>query len=165
MTVKVAEVARIATPEGVFGRLHDRLGLSLPPALEGESSFATLKAAIDDVGKFLLDQGYYRDHVAFRFDVTTEHQGRRIEQPESAFLETLEKEGVAHALFEMGYPVILPSAVYLFHSLGEAQHHSSRTMEALFGRVGVGARETHDFDPIGYPSDMVVELWEISKKP
>ena len=151
--------------EKFFSRLHDHLGLTLPPAIDDESSFSTLKAAIDDVGKFLLDQGYYRDHVAFRFDVATEHQGRTIDQPESAFLDTLEEEGVAHALFEMGYPVILPSAVYLFHSLGEAQHHSSRTMEGLFDRVGVGARETHDFDPIGYPSDMVVELWEISKKP
>jgi len=151
--------------EKFFGRLKDHLGLSLPAELVDESSFSTLKAAIDDVGEFLLEQGYYRDHVAFRFDVVTEHQGRKIDQPESAFLETLEEEGVAHALFEMGYPVILPSAVYLFHSLGEAQHHSSLTMEGLFDRVGVSARETRDFDPIGYPSDMVVELWEISKKP
>ena len=64
----------------------------------------------------------------------------------------------------MGHPVILPSAVYLYHTLGEAQHHSSRTIEELFDRVGHEARETDDFDPIGYPSDRVVELWEIRKK-
>ncbi|MEM8681700.1 MAG: hypothetical protein AAGF97_20315, partial [Planctomycetota bacterium] len=66
-----------------------------------------------------------------------------------------------YALYEMGYPVILPSAVYLYHTVGEAQHHSSRTIEELFDRVGIEARETDDFDPIGYPSDRVVELWEI----
>ena len=61
----------------------------------------------------------------------------------------------------MGYPIILPSAVYLYHTMGEAQHHSSRTIEELFDRIGYEARETDDFDPIGYPSDMVIELWEI----
>ena len=66
-----------------------------------------------------------------------------------------------YALYEMGYPVILPSAVYLYNTLGEAQHHSSRTIEELFGRVGFQARETDDFDPSGFPSDRVVELWEI----
>ena len=61
----------------------------------------------------------------------------------------------------MGYPIILPSAVYLYNTIGEAQHHSSRTIEELFARVGLTARETDDFDPTGFPSDRVVELWEI----
>jgi hypothetical protein len=61
----------------------------------------------------------------------------------------------------MGYPVILPSAVYLYQTIGEAQHHSSRTIEELFARVNCDARETNDFDPTEYPSDRVVELWEI----
>ena len=69
--------------------------------------------------------------------------------------------GVAHALYEMGYPAILPSAVYLYHTLGEAQHHSSRTIQDLFDQIGYDAWETEDFDPTDYPSDMVVELWQI----
>ena len=96
-------------------------------------------------------------------DVT--RQGKKLVQPQSRFLESLERDGEAYALYEMGYPAILPSAVYLFHTLGEAQHHSSRTIEELFDRVGLSARESADFDPTGYPSDMVVEFWEISKKP
>ncbi|MBI2404109.1 MAG: hypothetical protein HYV20_15505 [Gemmatimonadetes bacterium] len=64
----------------------------------------------------------------------------------------------------MSYPVILPSAVYLFNTIGEAQHHSSRALQELFQRVGCEAAETHDFDPTGYPADMVVELWEIRKR-
>jgi hypothetical protein len=59
--------------------------------------------------------------------------------------------------------VILPSAVHLFQTVGEAQHHSSRTLGELFERAGREAGETHDFDPSGFPSDRVVELWEIRK--
>lgn len=148
-----------------FARLADHLGLELPAGLEDEPSFAALKASIAKVGSFLKEQGYFRDHVAFRFDVAVEHKGRKLTQAESQFLERLRSEGAAaYGLFEMGYPVILPSAVYLFNTLGEAQHHSSRTMEELFDRVGYAASETEGFDPTGYPSDMVVELWEIRKK-
>ena len=75
----------------------------------------------------------------------------------------MQRNGVAYALYEMGYPVILPSAVYLYHTMGEAQHHSSRTIEELFALTGYEARETDDFDPIGHPSDRVIELWEIRK--
>ena len=78
-------------------------------------------------------------------------------------VQHLQRDHLAYALYEMGYPVILPSAVYLYHTIGEAQHHSSRTIENLFAEVGYDARETDDFDPIGYPSEMVVELWEIRK--
>ena len=63
----------------------------------------------------------------------------------------------------MGYPIILPSAVYLYQTIGEAQHHSSRTIEELFARCGCTASETDDFDPTGYPSELVVELWEIKE--
>ena len=63
----------------------------------------------------------------------------------------------------MGYPAILPSAVYLYNTMGEAQHHSSRTIEEIFDKIGYEARETDDFNPSDYPSDMVVELWEIRK--
>ena len=148
-----------------FESLETRLALKLPAAVEDAASFAALKTAIDRTGDFLLREGYYRDHVRFRFDVSTEYRGRRIDQPESDFLKDLNQNGTAYALFEMGYPVILPSAVYLFHTIGEAQHHSSRTMEELFRRSGLTAHETHDFDPIGYPSDMVVELWEVRRTP
>ncbi len=148
-----------------FGRIEGHLGLDLPSGLVDEASFATLRECIGKVGEFLNEQGYCRDHVAFRFDVDVTRQGKKLVQPQSRFLESLERDGEAYALYEMGYPAILPSAVYLFHTLGEAQHHSSRTIEELFDRVGLSARESADFDPTGYPSDMVVEFWEISKKP
>jgi hypothetical protein len=110
-----------------------------------------------------LTQGYLRDHFNFLFSLDMEHAGKRIFQKEKEFVTKLREEGCAYALYEMGYPIILPSAVYLYHTIGEAQHHSSRTIEELFDLIGYEARETDDFDPTGYPSDMVVELWEIKK--
>jgi hypothetical protein len=146
-----------------FSRLQAHLKLDLPEGLADEQAFAQLQAALDQVGAFLQMQGYLRDHFAFYFEVTTAHAGRRIEQTQADFLADLQQNGRAYALYEMGYPAILPSAVYLFQTIGEAQHHSSRTIEELFERVGYEARETDDFDPTGYPSNRVVELWEIRK--
>ena len=91
------------------------------------------------------------------------HNGQSVKQSQDQTLANLNDNGLANAIYEMGYPIILPSAVYLYHTLGEAQHHSSRTIEELFDRAGCEARETDDFDPIGYPSDRVVELWEIKR--
>tara|TARA_B100000315_G_C14578301_1_gene589098 strand:+ start:2302 stop:3144 length:843 start_codon:yes stop_codon:yes gene_type:complete len=147
-----------------FATLADRLGLDLPAGLDDQAGFEMLKAAIDSITTFLKQDGYFRDHGAFVFEVDVEHQGQRLGQPEAEFVDRLQTAGSAHALFEMGYPVILPSAVYLFATVGEAQHHSSRTVEELFARVGYVASETHDFDPSGYPPDMVVELWEVRKR-
>jgi hypothetical protein len=104
-----------------------------------------------------------RDHFEFLFTLDIEHAGRRIVQAESEFVGNLKSKGVAYALYEMQYPVILPSAVYLYRMIGEAQHHSSRTIEELFESIGCDARETDDFDPSHYPSDRVIELWEISR--
>lgn len=146
-----------------FAQVHDHLGLQLPSGLETQAEFEQLDAAILQTGAFLHEQGYLRTHFAFPFDVDIKHAGRHIQQTKANFLSDLHQNGCAYALYEMGYPVILPSAVYLYHTMGEAQHHSSRTIEELFERVGYEARETDDFDPIGYPSDMVVELWEIRK--
>ncbi len=151
----------VAVGQRFYRLLEERLTLDLPPGLETEADFRQLQAALDRLGAFLVEQGYLRDHFAFRFQVEVTHQGRAIRQQEAEFLPRLRKEGLAYALYEMGYPAILPSAVYLYHTLGEAQHHSSRTMEELFDRVGCQARETDDFDPTGFPSDRVVELWEI----
>ena len=144
-----------------FDQVDAHLGLDLPAQLDSEDDFKQLKECIAEVGHFLAAEGYLRDHFAFHFDVTIEHAGTQIEQTDGEFMQLLRENGIGHALYEMGYPIILPSAVYLYHTLGEAQHHSSRTIEELFDRVGYVARETDDFDPIGYPSDMVVELWEI----
>ena len=146
-----------------FDRLRHHLALELPDGLNTPGQLDRLSASIDRVGRFLHDQGYLRSHFAFRFDVDIEHGGTRIVQHADEVVSRLRKDQPAYALYEMGYPVILPSAVYLYHTIGEAQHHSSRTIENLFGEVGYDARETDDFDPIGYPSDMVVELWEIRK--
>lgn len=144
-----------------FDRLNRHLALDLPDGLNAPGQLEQLSAAIDRVGCFLHDQGYLRSHFAFRFDVDVEQGETRIIQHADDVLSRLKKDRLAYALYEMGYPVILPSAVYLYHTIGEAQHHSSRTIENLFGEVGYDARETDDFDPIGYPSEMVVELWEI----
>ncbi len=144
-----------------FGAVEAHLALSLPASLETPHQFAQLQTAIEQVGAFLKGAGYLRDHFAFHFDVDTMHQGRKISQTTDKFLTNLTVHGRGYAIYEMGYPAILPSAIYLYHTMGEAQHHSSRTIEELFARVGRSARETDDFDPTGYPSDMVVELWEI----
>ena len=144
-----------------FDRLNRHLSLDLPDGLNAPNQLDRLSAAIDRVGRFLHDQGYLRSHFAFRFDVDIEQGASRITQHADDVVTRLRKGELAYALYEMGYPVILPSAVYLYHTIGEAQHHSSRTIENLFGEVGYDARETDDFDPIGYPSEMVVELWEI----
>ena len=146
-----------------FSRLRNHLNLDLPGGLADEQSFACLKDCIHQIGAFLHSQGYLRDHFGFLFTLDGLHAGRRIVQAESQFLQNLELNGMAYALYEMGYAVILPSAVYLYHTIGEAQHHSSRTIEELFELVGYEARETDDFDPIEHPADMVVELWEIRK--
>ena len=151
----------VAVGQRFYRLLEERLALDLPPRLETEADFRQLQAALERLGAFLVEQGYLRDHFAFRFHVEVTHRGRAIRQGEGEFLPRLREEGLAYALYEMGYPAILPSAVYLYHTLGEAQHHSSRTMEELFARVGCQARETDDFDPTGFPSDRVVELWEI----
>lgn len=146
-----------------FDRLRDHLALDLPGDLADPDQLRQLSEGIGRVGRFLHDQGYLRSHFAFRFDVDIEHGGTRIAQRADDVIGRLREDRPAYALYEMGYPVILPSAVYLYHTIGEAQHHSSRTIENLFGEVGYDARETDDFDPIGYPADMVVELWEIRR--
>jgi hypothetical protein len=144
-----------------YRQLHDHLGLSLPSGLHSEEDLTALHRALAQVGDFLVAEGYLRDHFAFRFDVEAIRQGRQISQKSDQVLGNLAQHGLIYALYEMGYPVILPSAVYLYHTLGEAQHHSSRTIQELFLRAGYAAAETDDFDPIGFPSDRVVELWEI----
>ena len=144
-----------------FQQVHDHLALNLPADLESAENFSQLKAGIETVGKFLQTQGYLRDHFRFTFEVEVAYNNTHIQQTEAEFLSNLHRNGLGYALYEMGYAVILPSAVYLYHTLGEAQHHSSRTIEELFERVGYEARETDDFDPLDHPSDLVVELWEI----
>ncbi len=144
-----------------YQQLHEHLALTLPQQLQSEADFTQLQNAIGQVGYFLQEQGYLRDHFAFHFDVALPHGGKQILQQPADFIDRLRQKQGSYALYEMGYPVILPSAVYLFQTMGEAQHHSSRTIEELFGRIGYIASETPDFDPTGYPSDRVVELWEI----
>ncbi len=149
-----------AVGEHFFQGMAQHLGLSLPAGLETHEDFQILRQGIGQVGAFLMEEGYLRDGFAFRFDVDVVVQGRRIRQTEADFLARL-RTGQAVALYEMGYPIILPSAVYLFHQMGEAQHHSSRIIEELFRRVGCEASETPDFDPTGFPPELVVELWTI----
>jgi len=146
-----------------YDQVHNHLDLQLPSGLDTQAAYDQLKAEIDSVGAFMVAQGYLRDHFRFTFDVNTQVGDILIQQRDGDVLSNLQNNNLAHGIYEMGYPVILPSAVYLYHTMGEAQHHSSRTIEELFDRVGYEARETDDFDPIHYPSDMVVELWEIKK--
>ena len=144
-----------------FSALHDHLRLNLPLSLKTETHFVILQENIHTIGDFLVDQGYLRDHFAFTFDVDVTHAGKHIQQNTGDFLHNLHHKGTGYALYTMGYPAILPSAVYLYHTHGEAQHHSSRTIEELFDHIGYQARETDDFDPTGFPSNKVVELWGI----
>ncbi len=144
-----------------FKALSNHLQLNLPSNLKTVSQFTHLQQNIALIGEFLQRQGYLRDNFAFSFAVNVTHAGNQIQQDPVDFLSNLHQHGLGYALYEMGYPVILPSAVYLYHTLGEAQHHSSRTIEELFARVGYRACETDDFDPTGFPSDKIVELWEI----
>jgi hypothetical protein len=144
-----------------YRQLHDHLDLTLPQGLHTEEDFAELERALAAVGGFLVAEGYLRDHFAFHFDVETVHQGQQISQTSAHLLHDLAQNGLIYAVYEMGYPAILPSATYLYHTLGEAQHHSSRTIQELFLRIGYDAAETDDFDPTGFPSDRVVEMWEI----
>ena len=147
-----------------FAQLNNYLNLELPSAISDATEFALLRTALEAVGAFLCEQGYLRDHFAFDFDLDVRHEGRVIRQSQGDVLGRLERGEPVYALYEMGYPVILPSAVYLYQTMGEAQHHSSRTMEELFDRIGYRARETDDFDPTDYPPDRVVELWEIKRQ-
>lgn len=144
-----------------YSRLSEHLALELPHSLRNNTDLASVNRAIQRVGEFLLEQGYLRSQFAFRFDVHAAHAGEKVVQTSDDVLTALANGGTAFALYEMGYPVILPSAVYLHHMVGEAQHHSSRTIEELFARVGCDAWETDDFDPSLFPSDLVVELWKI----
>ena len=147
-----------------FSHLSEHLALDLPRALKNGADLALVKSAIQCVGKFLLEEGYLRSHFAFRLDVRTSHDRVRIEQGADDFLLALGNSDTAYALYEMGHPVILPSAAYLYQMVGEAQHHSSRTIEELFARVGCDAWETDDFDPTHYPASLVVELWQIRRR-
>jgi hypothetical protein len=143
--------------------LLDQVELALPQSLETQPEFESLLAALHKLGRFLLEQGYLRTHFAFRFDVALAGE-RPIYQRAGDVVERLQRDGCAYALYEMGYPVILPSAVYLYNTIGEAQHHSSRTIEELFDRIGYRASESADFNPTGFSPDLVVELWEIRPK-
>ena len=146
-----------------FGSVASHLDLELPRALDHAEELRQLKGCLARVGGFLVAQGYLRTHFGFRFTLDVAHAGQPVEQTDEGFLDRLRERGRAYALYEMGYPVILPSAVYLFNTMGEAQHHSSRTIEELFERVGYAARETDDFDPSLFASDHVVERWVIER--
>jgi hypothetical protein len=147
-----------------FDQLSTHLELELPDRLGGDSTFGQMKTALTKIGRFLLDQGYLRTHFKFHFDVNLPGQTPPISQDETGFRVAVQNGTMGYALYEMGHPIILPSAVYLYNTLGEAQHHSSRTIEELFLRMGYQARETDDFDPTGFPSDRVVELWTIRER-
>jgi hypothetical protein len=144
-----------------FRKVEAVLDLALPAGLRNAAEFAQLQRALQRLGRFLLEQGYLRTHFAFRFDVARGAGGQLIHQTADQVVERLQHGQTAYALYEMGYPVILPSATYLFNTLGEAQHHSSRIIEELFSRLGCNARETDEFDPTNFGADLVVELWKI----
>jgi hypothetical protein len=149
-----------AVGQRFFAALLNEVKLALPQSLRTQPEFEELLTALQRLGRFLLEQGYLRTHFAFRFDVALAGE-RPIRQRVGDVVERLQRDRCAYALYEMGYPAILPSAVYLFNTLGEAQHHSSRTVEELFDRIGYRASESADFDPTGFSPDLVVELWEI----
>jgi hypothetical protein len=144
-----------------FSALQDYLQLNLPSELKTRQQFLRLQNNIALIGEFLIEQGYLREQCEFVFSVDVTHADNHILQKTDDFLDNL-LNGVGYALYIMGYPAIFPSAVYLYQMFGEAQHHSSRTIEELFEKVGCIAHETDDFDPSLFPSDRVVELWLVS---
>ena len=148
-----------------FAQVRNHLDLDLPAGLDNEQDFDKLKVCIQRLGAFLKEQRYCRDYFDFRFTLEAEIDGEQVSQSAPDFLDNLKRNGIAYAIYEMGYPVILPSAVYLYHTIGEAQHHSSRTIEELFALVGLEAREMPGFDPSDYPPNSVVELWSIMGSP
>ena len=152
------------TGRSFFKKLDAHLDIPVPDQLHNSGDLIEIKKYLQAIGDFLRRQGYLKDHYAFDFNVAVEHNGKTIRQSEENFIDDLDNNGIAYALYEMGYPAILPSAVYLYHGIGEAQHHSSRIIEDFFSLVGCEARETDDFDPVGYPPDRVVELWEIKRR-
>lgn len=146
-----------------FSAIYTHLKLDLPKVLNNSKDVYQLLTEIDRVGIFLKNEGYLCNHFAFETSVNIPYKGQIIEQTTFDFIESLLTGKPVYALYEMGYPIIMPSAVYLFLTMGEAQHHSSRMIEELFERVGCRASETPDFDPSGLHSNRVVELWEIQK--
>lgn len=142
-----------------------RLHLVLPKELDDNVDVEMLKNAIDQIGMFLLREGYLFDRFAFSLDVDTKYKSKPTVQSSKGFLTNLKSGGTGYALYEMGYPIILPSAIYLSRSrFKEAQHHSSRIIEEVFDRIGYEAHETPDFDPTEHNPGCVVEFWKISKK-
>ena len=113
------------------------------------------------IGEFLIEQGYFKDQCGFTFSVDVIYADQHIIQDTDDFLQNLDSNDRGYALYIMGYSAILSSAVYLYQMFGEAQHHSSRTIEELFKELGCTAHETDDFDPSGFRSDRIIELWEI----
>lgn len=152
----------IRVGKSFFNALLEHLQLNIPTALNTPADLVLLKQNLNRIGDFLLRQGYLRDHCEFTFAVDVKHAGKHIIQKPEDFLNNLHQNNRGYALYIMGYPAILPSAVYLYQLFGEAQHHSSRTIEELFQRVGYNASETADFNPTNYPSDKIVEFWSIT---
>lgn len=146
-----------------FKAVQEHLPLTLPSELETSQQLGDLEENIERLGEFLLRQGYLRDQCDFSFNVDVVHNDEHLSQNRDVFLERLNQYGIGYALYIMGYPAILPSAVYLYQMYGEAQHHSSRTIEEIFSRLGLQANESEDFDPSTYPADRIVELWKVYK--
>ena len=144
-----------------FSSIQKYLQLDLPTALKTQQQFQRLQKNINLIGEFLIEQGYLKEQCEFTFSVDVAQTNQHILQKNDEFLKNLNNNGRGYALYIMGYPTIFPSAVYLYQMFSEAQHHSSRTIEELFEKVGCTAHETDDFDPSNFPSDRVVELWKI----
>lgn len=137
------------------------LDLVLPAGLGSDDEFAQLQTALQRVGRFFLEQGYLRTHFAFRFDVARGPGGEEVRQKSNLVVARLAQDRRAYALYEMGYPAIFPSAIYLFYTAGEAPHYSTRMLQAMFEQIGYTARETADFSPSDFSVDLLIELWVI----
>ena len=144
-----------------FSFVKEHLQLDIPSGLKTPQQFEGLQKNIGLIGEFLVEQGYLRDVCEFTFSVDVFQTDQHILQATDDFLKNINSKGFGYALYFMGYPAIFPSAVYLYQMFGEAQHHSSRTIEELFKELGCTAHETDDFDPSGFRSDRIIELWEI----
>ncbi len=153
--------------ERVFSNLESHLDFSLPDSYEDvEDLDEYIMEPLNTIGRFLHNQGYLGTGFDFSldFEETDPETGDSYSQDAGDFLEDVEsgdeQNPAAHGNYVMGMPSILPSAVYLFNIKDEAQHHSSRIIQEVFNQMGIMGKELDNFDPEGYDSEEVVEIWE-----
>lgn len=120
------------------------------------SDYSNLVFLLNTICKLFTEYGYY---TQAKILTTVQDLSGELYQ----FSQNDLREGkLTHFGYFMENAVIHPSASQLFLEHGEAQHFSSRTIQAFFEKNGLKGREV-DFNPTEHPPEAVVELWEVQK--